>query len=155
MQAAILIDPHMRMLTMIELPVNAEGDADYEAIRHAVFGDGERGLLQAVNIGAGHSMFIDEEGLLMDWEKQAFFQLGRPPACHTFAGRAVILRDTDEGGTSSCLLPLALVAGKTVWLDPREVDVPAPVLITQDERGNEEVTLLAGVERWTYGNQPT
>jgi hypothetical protein len=149
---AILIDPIKREVVHCDVPQDSEGST-YAGLRALVFQHGDRlGYLEHVHVGVGHGLYIDEEGMLTDWDGQAFFDIGGL----TVAGVAVLVGSPPDGDTADCRLPIELVQSKITWLHPKEVRVPAPFMQTFDEQGNDEVTLLSGrgVEYWTYDNQP-
>lgn len=147
---AILIDPFAK--TVRELYTSGA----YDVIKRLVFVDllGRSGYLEAVYIGADHSMYIDEEGLLVPWDEQAFFELGLPSNCRQIAGRAVIFKNTDDGDNADCELPVSIVARTVRWIGAQAVSVAAPVLTTVGKDGDVKRELLHGVERWDYLHQP-
>jgi hypothetical protein len=154
MLRAIHIDPFTKTIREVEVATNAEGDADYEALRSFVFQGRERGYIELSNLGGDHCIVIDEEGVLCDWDTQAFFSLGRRESAATFAGHGLLMRKTDDGCLTDSTLPLSLVQSLCTWLDPREVTIPAPVLQTVAPDGTVELEYLAGTECWDYENQP-
>jgi len=150
---AILIDPIKREVIHCDVPRDSEGST-YAGLRDLVFQHREQqGYLEHVHLGAGHGLYIDEEGMLTNWDSQGFFDIGGL----TVAGVAVLVGSPPTGDTDHCRLPIELVLSKITWLHPKEVRVPAPFMQTFDEQGNDEVTLLSGrgVEYWTYDNQPS
>lgn len=147
---ATLIDPRTRQIKPWALRLDHEGSA-YDSLVDAVFQHEEqRGYIEHVDIGAGHGMYLDEEGVLKPWDEQGFFKLGD----QTFAGVAVIVRDTPDGYGDNCELPLELIASKVQWVDAHDVRIPAPMLQTLGPDGKVETTYLAGGREWTYDNQP-
>lgn len=147
---AILIDPFTK--TVCELQTSGA----YDAIKRLVFVDllDRSEYLEAVNIGAGHCMYIDEEGLLVPWDEQAFFEIGLPSNCRQIAGRAVICKSTDDGDNADCELPVSIVVQTVRWISAQAVSVAAPVLTTVGKDGDIKRELLHGVERWDYLHQP-
>ena len=148
---AILIDPFDRKVTSIELP--ADPDAVWAAMKSHVFPDGG-GLLERVCISDTVCIYIDEEGLLIDWDAQAFFQL---PGMHILAGRAVIVGEEEDSDGYRALLPQwpEIVENLIKWIDPKDVRVPAPSICDADENlqpvGEPK---YFGPKEWTYEQQP-
>jgi hypothetical protein len=152
---AIIIDPIVRFVSYCEVEVN--NDSAYEGLRDLVFRHRDQpGYLDVVRVGAGHSLFVDDEGIMSDWDSQGFFYLGDAQGNgQTLAGVAILVRDTPDGDSADCTLPIELVESKVTWLHPKEVRVPAPFMTTWDDNNKEKKTLLHGVEFWTYDNQPS
>lgn len=148
----ILIDPFNKAVTEVEVE---SGDGAYESMRSHVFGDKDKGLLQAVGLGGGITLWIDEEGLLCDWDTQAFFKLkGNDEETDPFAGRGLLLMDDGQGGEASCPLPVDLVFESVSWVDPRNVVVQAPMFTTFNDDGTTTTVPLTGSDKWDYHNQP-
>lgn len=147
---ATLIDPKARVVKPWALHTDEEGSA-YDSLVDAIsqYAD-SRLYIEHIDVGAGHGMYLDENGVLMPWDDQSFFKLGD----QTFAGVAVIVRDTDDGYSASCEIPLGLIASRVEWIEPRQVRIPAPVMQTIGADGKVETTYLAGCREWTYDNQP-
>jgi len=146
---AILINPFAKTVT--EVDTNGYADT-YGAIQRLVFGrsmNDTNGFVERVRIGAEHSIYIDEEGMLVDWDHQAFFKIGG----RSLAGNGVIVCDDDWGGVEPCDIPLDVVTQAVEWLTPQEVDVPAP-RIHYVENGVEQTELIYGVDRWNYKQRP-
>lgn len=152
---AIIIDPISRTVDYCDVERDSEGST-YHGLVDLIFKHREQaGYIEHVNVGAGHGLYIDEEGVLCDWDSQGFFCLRQGNnTTDPIAGVAILVRDTPDGDTADCQLPLEMLRDSVQWLHPTEVRVPAPFMQTFDKDGNEEVTLLAGVEYWTYQNQP-
>ena len=148
---AILIDPFSKTVT--EHRIEQGSDDGYSAMVRAIY-NGERGLITFSGIGAGHSIVVDDEGQMMDWDHQAFFQLGSGEASATFAGRALIVASDSYGNTTPCRLPLSLVQSTCRWIEAKDVEVPAPVMTTIGKDGQLSEELLAGTRTWNYKNQP-
>lgn len=151
---AILIDPHAKTVSHCDVELDAH-HSSYEGLRDLIFKYSEgKGLLQAVNVGGNHSLYIDEEGLLMDWDSQAFFSMGRAAQSMTLAGVAVLMSDTIDGDTGPCTIPIEFVQAVVRWMPPSEVRVPAPYMETMNDDGSVNREYIAGVQEWTYENQP-
>jgi hypothetical protein len=151
---AVLIDPFTRTVSHIQLEGDTNNPAShYHAFKGAVFGDTDdrNNLLQHINVGAGHGLYCDEEGLLKPWDEQAFFKLGDDLI---IAGKAIVVRDTPDGWSESCAMPIATITRPLAWLDAKDVRVPAPFMETMGPDGDVKKELLAGVEYWDYNNQP-
>lgn len=147
---AVVINPFTRTITETRLARDQHGSV-YGALRDTIFPDRDLGYLEHLSVGMSHGLYIDEEGVLRDWDEQAFFKLG---AELVIAGIGVIVLDTSDGESADCFLPVDLVATQVTWLDTRAVRVPAPVMTSMDQDGTVHTTLLAGCEEWTYDNQP-
>lgn len=155
---ATIIDPFRRVIRPALLPLKEDREAGldaYEALLAAVStADREVRMIERVDLGAGHAIYVDEEGLLANWDSQAFFRLGGPDG-PTFAGIGVIVGETEAGGVGHCLLPEELIRSKLEWIEPRDVRVPAPVFQSiNPETGSVETEYLTGSQWWTYDNQP-
>jgi hypothetical protein len=147
---AILIDPYTRTIEAIELPI-ANDEATLKVLYQAIF-HADHGIIQALDLGADHDLWIDEEGLLKPWEDQAFFQLlDHSP----IAGRGVILSHDDNGSCTPCLAPIEPVRRAVSWVDPHDVQVPAPTFCELDadlQPKGEPQPLNGGPAVWTFEN---
>lgn len=171
MHNAILIDPYSKTIMPRTLDLT-QRIGGYHALRHAVFGDGV-GLICHVNLGPvprrpGESAltlsgYVDDEGLLVDWGKQAFFRIGPAGETPPLAGRMIVVCTDEEGesvGVPEFLLPLLLERLRAIvaWLDPKDVRVPAPTFqpLGPDLRPEGEPTPLTsdGRSDWDYDHQP-
>lgn len=152
---AIIIDPITRTVDYCDVERDSEGST-YEGLVDLIFKHREEtGYIERVNVGADHSLYIHDEGVLCDWDTQGFFRLRQGEhKTDPLAGVAILVRDTPDGDTADCQLPLQLLRNSVEWIDPKDVRIPAPFMQTFDDNGNDEVTLLAGTEYWTYNNQP-
>lgn len=150
----ILIDPWTK--TVEHVDIAATGDrALYPAIKAAVFGpNADDEIMGHVRIGAKHGLYLDDNGLRKDWDRQRFFSLGTKENHRDLAGRAVIVHDLPDGDAGECKLPIRLIRETCRWLDAREVEVPAPTLTTLLPDGSVRTTPLEGVSTWTYARQP-
>lgn len=100
---AYLIDPFARDITVINVPAK-QGVAFLHQL-HALIGTD---IVERVQIG--HStLWVDENGLLRDQAKQAFFGIDRFP--QGLAGKAVLC-GIDK-------VPLAWLRSRVVWLELR------------------------------------
>lgn len=135
----ILIDPVERTVTEID----TKGDlaALYEALQCQV--------VEAVQVGDGDILWIDEEGLLHD-EPGPFFAFRTHPD-HPFAGRGLILGAHADGDNRATTLPVERVADLILWPDvefvgfePFEIEGPPFVIgnraIFQPKQHDDEVT---------------
>lgn len=152
---AIIIDPISRTVAYCDVERDDNGST-YEGLRDLIFKHREQsGYIEHVSVGANHGLYIDEEGVLIDWDAQGFFCLRQgDKVTSPFAGVAILVGDTPDGDTGDCLLPLQMIHDSVQWIEPQQVSIPAPFMTSYDKDGNEQKTLLAGVEEWTYGNQP-
>jgi len=160
---AILIDPFAKTISQVLLTVS-EGST-YHSMRNLVHPGNPRGYLEHVSLGNflpqawyDHGAYIDEEGMLVPWDRQAFFSIGDNHFNrYTLAGRAVIVRDKDDGDSDDCRMSVELVTRLVQWVPARAVSVEAPRIYAADEqmRPVGAPTLLDGVERWTYDTQPS
>lgn len=106
---AIIINPFDR--TVKEIDTAASLDDMYRLLNVD--------LITVMQVGAGHAMILDDEGLLKDKASQAYFMLrgmNQP-----LAGKAMILAD-EYGENRPATLPLDMVEEKVVWLDNDKVD---------------------------------
>lgn len=151
---AIIIDPIARVIDKCE--IESIDGSTYDGLRDLVFKHREQpGYLEAIRVGANHSIYIDEEGVFFDWDHQGFFRMRQGDReSDPIAGVAVMVSDTPDGDVSDCWLPLDLIRSSIEWIEPRQVRVKAPFMTSFNDKGEEEKTLLAGVEEWTYYNQP-
>ena len=146
---AIVINPTLKTITVEDLP----GTDTLEIILAAVFPGGERGMIQAVNIGAQHDLWIDEEALLRPWIDQAFFSIGDNPP---IGGIGVILSHTRDGESHDCYAPIEPVQRVIRWVAPQDVVIPAPTIQTMSKdtfepEGKPEV-IGGGPAFWTFEN---
>lgn len=156
---AIHINPWSKSITEIDIEDDGE-NMTYDGLRSAVFPSRNRarGYIERVSLGRGISAWIDEEGILVNWDEQRFLNLhplGQPRQGITLAGHVILTGDDDWGNT------IALPASVTVenlrlmvqWLDAREVTVPGTKVYSVDEKtGQRRTEYDAGT--WTYQNQP-
>lgn len=106
---AILIDPFTRTVT----------DVDTSASLLDMYDLLKVDLITVMQVGAGHAMILDDEGLLKDKDTQAYFTL--KGLAQPLAGRAMILGD-EYGENRAATLTLDEVADKVVWLSNDRVN---------------------------------
>lgn len=155
---AIHINPWSRTITEVDIEADGDDCLEYEGLRAVVFPPPARpGYLEHVDLGGKVGAYVDEEGLLVNWDQQRFVRLhppGQPEAGHTLAGHVVLVTD-DGWGNSVALDPaitVFMVACTVRWLDAAEVSVPAPKVYTQRADGSFEVADDQGT--WSYDRQP-
>lgn len=151
---AIIIDPFAKTITEQQVPAG-DGSA-YEAIVAAIFPkdrfpQGDDAGFASVNVDGVNTLYVDDIGLMRDWEKQAFFGWGG----HTLAGTGIVVGTDVAGESVDCSLPLGLVLRDVRWLDAREVRVPAPTLTTVGDDGVPRTEYLdQGRAEWTFDSNP-
>jgi len=96
----ILIDPFDQSLSYIDI-----SDSDIEDYYKVM----QCSCFDVVRLGGGVIMYVDDEGLLKD---NMYFKLGVTNYC----GRSILANDTDDGGTTDCMLTIEEVAEKLEWL---------------------------------------
>jgi hypothetical protein len=160
---AILIDPRARTIE----PVTLTGSNAYHALKAGVHPDETgRGYIEHVSLGpVGRdftaSGYVDEEGMLTDWDSQQFFRLA--DGFHPLAGRMVIVLTDPEG--ESIGLPermrqgmLAQLRETVQWVDAKDVRVPAPSFTPMgpdlQPSGPAEPLTPDGTTEWDYDHQP-
>lgn len=105
---AILIDPFTRTVT--EVDTDAGLDELYQLL--------DVDLITVMDVGAGHAMILDDEGLLKQKDFQAYF--GMKGLDQPLAGKALILGNK-YGENRDATLPLSAVEEKVIWLDNKNV----------------------------------
>ena len=90
MTRAILIDPFTETITEVKMV-----DTKLQTIYNLIGCD----LITITSLANGIDMILDDEGLLKDSEKQAYFKFGINS--QPFAGKALIIATNDEGDFSS------------------------------------------------------
>jgi hypothetical protein len=165
---AVIIDPFTRTIDPASLDLSP--DNSYSALRRAVFRDGS-GFLCHVGLGPlprtplapslSLSGYVDDEGIFMDWDQQAFFRLARDAA--PLAGRMVIVASDVEGETRPIpadFLPLLVERLREIveWIEPQQVRVPVPTFQQLDDNlqpvGEPEPLTPDGRAEWDYNHQP-
>jgi hypothetical protein len=111
-------------------------------------------------------LWVDDEGLLVPWQRQGFFVLrspeDRPPIYYArppIAGRALLLGSL-AGATVSTLLDVDLVRESIRWLLPEQVVAPKPTIWDADDRmrpiaGTGAVVDGTDETTWDIHNQPS
>lgn len=105
---AILIDPFTRTISDVE--TDASLDDMYRLL--------DVDLITVIQVGGGHAMILDDEGLLKEKESQAYFMLRGME--QPLAGKAMILAD-EYGENRGATLPIGAVEQKVVWLENEQV----------------------------------
>lgn len=106
---AILIDPFTRTVS------NIDTDASLDDMYSVLQVD----LITVMQVGGGHAMILDDEGLLKDRDSQAYFTMRG--LAQPLAGRAMILGD-EYGESRAATLTIEEVEDKVVWLDNEKVE---------------------------------
>ncbi|MFN3886120.1 MAG: hypothetical protein ACK4MG_04105 [Aquabacterium sp.] len=154
---AVLIDPFARKVTFTRTTGRLDGPHGlYQLIgceyAEAVsVGDMGRGAGRVRMVA-----WIDEEGLLKDWDEQAFSLTPFYP--EPLAGRVVLM--AEQPGTQTPVdVPfaesgLAMIAAAVMWLHPKSVEVTAPYIETMGADGHVQREPLGNQTadgKWTYG----
>lgn len=156
---AVLIDPFTQSVTDTTLA----GDKDYgKEFVQSVYKATECDVYTVVRFDLGGKVanaFLDDEGLLKDWDHQAFYQcdLIYP---NVLAGKTIILGETHDPETyedqpADAPEGLADAIRKSIrWVDAKNVRVPAPTFTSFKPDGTQETGILGKTETWDYDNQP-
>jgi hypothetical protein len=163
---ALKINPYLRRVEEVEIDtyqLEAEEGGTiepvYGAIKKIVFDNipiKTSGYIEHVSLGGVMHGWIDEEGLLSEWDMQAFFAFGNYKEHQwTFAGNMLVTQEDWKGNTVPVTCSTTAIAALITWLHPKEVRVPAPRITSYDSNGRATVTLVGGKEEWDYKNQPT
>lgn len=141
---AILIDPFTKTVTDVVLP-----DGTIETMRKTL----QCAYVECVRyFGNNEVGCINDEGMLVDWDRQAFFKLSNSA---TIAGRMVLARETQTGWTDT-RFDAALIRPHVTFVDAKDVRVPAMCITTLNKDGTEsERNYFGGPSEWTYEQQPT
>lgn len=150
----IVIDPFTR--TVSEGTLTSKGDS----FLHALYESVGCATIGRTSVGGGIDGWIDDEGLLRDWDTQAFFTLtdanGEPS--NPFAGRMVLACHTPDGELAPLHPAITVPAVYAIvqWIAPQAVRVPAPTFQEMDDKMNPvgEPVPLSHSREWTYDNQP-
>ena len=97
----MLIDPFDQSLSYVEL--SDSNIQDYYKVMDCRCFD-------IVRLGGGVIMYVDDEGLLRN--NNRYFRLGSG----NYAGKAILARETKDGGTTDVNLFMTEVADKLSWL---------------------------------------
>lgn len=106
---AILIDPFTR--TVSDVDTGAGLDDLYDILKVE--------LITVVNLGKGHALILDDEGLMKPKEEQEYFHLRG--AQQPFAGRGLVLGD-NYGESRDATLPTEDIAKLVTFLDKEKVE---------------------------------
>ena len=103
----ILIDPFLKKVTTVKV----ENDLK-DFYRHIGCN-----LVEVVSFGDVNDLWVDEEGLLKPSGEQRFFKVSDLPFGHhgVIAGKALLLKCGDEGGTESTTLDIHEVTPRISW----------------------------------------
>lgn len=104
----ILVDPFDQSLSYIDISESNLQDY-YKAMQCDCF--------DVVYLGGGVIMYVDDEGLLKD---NMYFKLGQA----NYAGRSILANETEDGGTTDCMLTIEEVIEKLEWLPEGHVEEP-------------------------------
>ncbi len=104
---AILIDPFLKKLTNVKVGTDHTLQDMYKHI-------GCR-MVEVVSFGDVNDLWVDEEGLMK--RDQRFFKVNNLPFGHhgVIAGRALLLKCGDNGGTEDCTLDIHEVTPRISW----------------------------------------
>ena len=97
---SILIDPFDQSLSYVDI-----SDTDIEDYYKVM----QCSCFDIVSLGGGVIMYVDDEGLLKD---NMYFKLGTQNYC----GRSILVNETEDGGSTDCMLTIEQVAEKLDWL---------------------------------------
>jgi hypothetical protein len=152
---AICIDPSIKEVRVARISVDDEGSIYEDACslisKHH---DSER-ILTSLRVDQNHILWLDDEGVFVDWDKQGFFRLCRSGKCsQPIAGVALLTRIDGQDIDADVVNPLLHLNTDVEWLDPKKVRMEAPSLVTTDSNGEKQITHLMGVEFWDYSTQP-
>ena len=105
----MLIDPFDQSLSYVEL--SDSNIQDYYKVMDCRCFD-------IVRLGGGVIMYVDDEGLLRN--NNRYFRLGSG----NYAGKAILARETKDGGTTDVNLFMTEVADKLSWLPEGHSEEP-------------------------------
>lgn len=147
----ILIDPFSRSASEFYID---EAPVETFAKRLAARLAGGCEWVQTLRVTETEVLWLDEEGLLKDWDSTAFFKFSFKPS--TFiAGRAVLFGIAQDGEADSTMLRPDTIEAFVDWVDAKDVRVAAPTFTTWSKDGEEKTEYIHGVEEWNYETQPT
>ena len=106
----MLIDPFDQSLSYVEID-STNLDDFYNVMNCNCF--------DIVSLGGGIIMYIDDEGLLKN--NNRYFRLGTG----NYAGRAILAKETEDGGTTDVDLFMTDVADKLAWLPEGHREEPS------------------------------
>lgn len=138
---AILIEPKAKTVRAIDL------EPDLDALRTHLLCD----TVQAVDLGEGVTAWIDDEGVLKDWDEQGFTDFA---GVLTLAGN-VVLTGTNPDDNSMANFPdevgIELVRSAVRFIPPQEAEFPGTSIVTIGEDGKPRTEFI-GPEVLTYEN---
>ena len=105
----ILIDPFLKKLTNVKVGTDNTLQDMYKHIGCS--------MVEVVSFGDVNDLWIDEEGLMKPSGEQRFFKVHNLPFGHhgVIAGRALLLKCGDTGGTESTTLDIHEVTPRISW----------------------------------------
>ena len=133
---AILIEPLTKSVKLIDMP------RDFEAMKRDLL---KCDMADAVRLGGGIVAWIDEEGMLKDWDAQGFTQFG---ADLTLAGNIVLTSENAQGDMTSLPNEFTPFIAKSVisFIDAQNVRVPGTTMTTWDEAGKARIEHIGPAE---------
>ena len=148
---AILIDPFERTVTAIEITSTTDVKAHLREL-HALIGTDEISMQM---VPGRDCMWFDDNGMLRDWDKQAFCLAPFYP--EPLANRLVITRYTnmglDDEAAIDCQMDIDQLRQAIQWVAPKSVEVTAPYVVSLDT--GEKSSLYGGPEVWTHKDHPS
>lgn len=147
---AIVIDPFTK--SVYDHTMNAGEDGGYHELRRIIGCD----IVQRVSLGGRVDAWIDDEGLLTDWDTQAFCKLVSPTDPEqsiTLAGKVVLLSHNGRGDSISLpwMMTKELVERTVQWVEPKDARFPGTTFTTFGPDGSMR-TEHVGPEWLTYDN---
>ena len=105
----ILIDPFLKKLTNVKVDSDKTLTDMYKHIGCS--------MVEVVSFGDVNDLWVDEEGLMKPSGEQRFFKVSDLPFGHhgVIAGRALLLKCGDDGGTTSTTLTIEDVLPRISW----------------------------------------
>lgn len=148
----ILIDPFTRTVEAVQVP-----DTTTEALLAYLYATLQCQMVSCSALPNGDTGYYDDEGLLMDWDQQAFFQF--TPYPYPVPGRWLITRMTpglERDVLHDCKTTVDALRASVKWIEPKDVVVPSPTFTEYDKDGKPGQTHVVdgGDGTWSYKNQP-
>ena len=105
----ILIDPFLKKVTNVKVGTDYTLQDMYKHIGCS--------MVEVVSFGDVNDLWVDEEGLLKPSGEQRFFKVSDLPFGHhgVIAGKALLLKCGDTGGTESTTLSIEDVTPRITW----------------------------------------